>query len=187
MIQKKNNSEDYLIHYGVLGMKWGVRKKKSSNNSFNNYKSRKTKKLERKSSKAMLKSNNLKKFSENKAYNKKERDNFARNSAKQDSKAKKLHGQAVASAKRDKRMIKEYNQATTGKKLVNALVAGPIGHTYVSSMKASGISRGKALAMSSLTGAIGAAYYRNKNIKSEGKKYENTYVNNGYYERKKFK
>lgn len=94
-----------------------------------------------------------------------------------------MHGQAVASQKRDRKLWEEYNSASVGKKFLNTLVAGPAGHLYVSSMKASGVSEGKARVIAMLSGAIGSTYVRNKYIQSEGKKYEKSYKNDGsiYY------
>lgn len=183
-------NDNYLIHYGVKGMRWGHRKDRGYSPSVygysnSGYKSRKTKKLERKSFNTALKSNTLKEFSKNRNYNAKTKANYDKRAQKLDAKARKLHGQAVASKKRDSRMIKEYTSASLGRKFFNTLVAGPAGHTYVSSMKASGVSKGKAYAMSYMTGVFGAAYYRNKSIKSEGKKYEKSYKNHGYYNKRR--
>lgn len=148
-------NQDYLIHYGVQGMRWGHRKDPGYS-----YTSRLTRSLQRKSEKASRKASDYKRSGKIDKANK----------FKQ--KAKTYGGRAVASQKWDDRFYDEYWNASKGRRFTTALLGGSTGRLYVSSMKASGLSTGKAYTMALLTGAVGAARYRSRRINAEGKQYE---------------
>lgn len=112
------DNEDYLVHYGVLGMKWGVRKARKTGGSYK-YTSRKTKKLTKKADKA-------------KASGKKN--------------AGKLAAKAKASKLSDKKRLNYAKNTSVGKAVAQNLLLGPVGALTYQKMRANGVSRGKAIA-----------------------------------------
>lgn len=109
--------QDYLIHYGVLGMKWGVRKAEKKGTSYN-YTSMKTKRLTKKAAKA-------------KAEGKKN--------------ASKISAKAKASKQSDKNRLAYAKKTSVGKAIGQNLLLGPMGALSYQKMRSNGVTRGKAL------------------------------------------
>lgn len=122
-------SKDFLVHYGVLGMKWGVRKKKETGNG-NYNKSSDTEYYEKRSAKLakkVAKANSSKKVK------------------KIASKAAKANRMAKRSANLDKKVSKYTKNTSVGKSIAQSLLLGPNGSTHYARARALGKSKGKAL------------------------------------------
>lgn len=109
--------QDYLIHYGVLGMKWGMHRAAKKGTSYS-YKSMKTKRLEKSAANAKTKGK--------------------KNASKKEALAK-------ASKKSDANRVAYAKKTSVPKAAVQTLLAGPIGAVSYQKMRANGVSRGKAL------------------------------------------
>lgn len=150
--------QDYLIHYGVLGMKWGVHRAAKKGTTYK-YTSHKTKSLEKKNKKTIAKyDKKLKKGSLHgvlavasaasglkgstnyhvKAMEKKE--------AKWKSKKNKYSDKLAASKKSDSNRLKYAKKTSVGKGIAQQMLAGPIGAGAYQKMRANNVSRGKAIA-----------------------------------------
>lgn len=140
------DDQDYLIHYGVLGMKWGVRKARKTGGNYN-YTSMKTKRLTKKAANA-------------KAAGKKN--------------AGQIAAKAKASKQSDKNRLAYAKKTSVGKAIAQNLLLGPIYAQSYQKMRANGATRGKAIlknvtsraALMSipLTGFIGANAALNANL-----------------------
>lgn len=115
--------EDYLVHYGVLGMKWGVRKDKRYK-----YTSMRTKRLTKKAAKATEKGKKN---------------------------AGKINEKLKWSKQTDKNLLAYAKKTSVGKALAQNILLGPGGAKSYATMRASGVSRGKAVTSQILTKAAG--------------------------------
>ena len=105
--------QDYLVHYGVLGMKWGVRKDKNYK-----YTSMRTKHLTKKAAKAKEKGKKN---------------------------AGKIAQKLKVSKQTDKNYLAYAKKTSVGKAIAQGLIFGPGGARTYQSMRANGVSQGKAL------------------------------------------
>lgn len=148
------NDQDYIIHYGVLGMKWGHRKAakygrtyKFESSTTRHYKDRRDR-LNVKASKAKS----------------------DKRRTKLQAKAKKANLRAVRSASLDRKAQKYASKTSTPKAVAQSLLFSDGGRGYAA-MRASGVSRGKALARAALLGSdVNEALVVNKTLKGPKKK-----------------
>lgn len=118
-------NEDYLIHYGVLGMKWGMHRAAKKGTSYK-YSSVRTKSLEKSLSKAKAKD--------------------AKNSTeKTKAKVNKLSSSLKTSKKTDSARLSYAKKTSVGKGIAQQMLFGPIGARTYQSMRATGKSRSDAL------------------------------------------
>lgn len=130
---------DELRHYGVVGMKWGIRRAKKKGTTYQ-YKSHSTKKYERKLAKT-----------QNKIANTSDKTKAAKLQAKAD--IYKQRGKR--SAEFDAKMQKMAKNESTGKTVAKTLLVGPLGNTTYTRLKAAGVSKGVARVATVLSTAVG--------------------------------
>lgn len=149
--------QDYLVHYGVLGMKWGMHRAAKSGTSYK-YTSHKTKSLEKKDTKAHQKyDKKLKRgslhtiagFASASAGLKRSAKYHINAADKKEAKWKekknKYSDKLNASRKSDANRQKYAKNTSTGKAIAQQVLAGPIGAGAYQKMRANGVSRGKAI------------------------------------------
>lgn len=177
------NDSDYLMHYGVPGMKWGHRKAYTSSyttayREASATQHRKASKYRAKAKRGSLhnviglaKENSGLKKSAQKSYAKgdKKEAKWLDKAAKAESKSKELGKYAKKSAELDKKIDDRRKSQNTGKKIVSSLLNVSSGTTRgYDTMRAVGVSRGKAVFDSLIGDPIGAGLRaRDKYVKGK--------------------
>lgn len=132
-MQNKYDTSDELRHYGVVGMKWGMRRAAKKGTTYS-YKSHGQKKYEKRLAKQTSKNAKEQKIAKTKA---------------------KL-GQYK---QRDKNRVDYAKSTSIGKSVAKQILMGPIGSGTYSRMRAAGSGRGEAFLMSNwIAGTLGAPY-----------------------------
>lgn len=137
-------SEDELKHYGVVGMKWGVRRARNKGTTYS-YKSRATKKYEKKSEKAKERGDSIK--------------------------SEKFKKYAKKSAKLDKGMEDTARKMSAGRTAAATLLNGPFSTKTYAAMRGAGYNKGTSAASAAVinylagpfgTSAVRALYVRDQ-------------------------
>lgn len=137
--------DDELKHYGVLGMKWGVHRAKKKGTEYS-YKSRATKKYEKKALKRRVAADDLNPDDALYKMSDKKRAKLQSKYEKESAKADKAEKKAKASAEFDKKMENIARKESVGKNLTKKYLLGGMGDKTYNMLKASGNSRGMAYA-----------------------------------------
>lgn len=127
-------NNDELKHYGVLGMKWGMRKAYKSGTSYN-YKSHGQKKYDKKVAK--LEATQKRKLDKMKSEGKKD----AKVSYKDDRKLQNAKQKQAMYRERDANRVDYARSTSVGKSFVKALMFGPFGSGNYNRFRASGHGR----------------------------------------------
>lgn len=144
---------DELYHYGVLGMKWGIRRADRTGGSYS-YKSHSTKKWERRANRYASKS-------------KKYESTDSSKSARYKSASTKASKIAKRSAMHDSRMQDIAKKSNVGGVVATNMLLGLWGNKTYSSVRASGGSQGAAAVATVLNSALGAGPITAAVIKSK--------------------
>lgn len=158
-------AQDELMHYGVLGMKWGRTTKGDSYV----YKSMSTKKWEKRADRAQSKADFETKARKT-APSTASKENLAKSKAysdKMQAVANAAKEKAKNSANHDKKMQDFADGMSTGKAIAGALLFGPTGMKAYGSLKASGYSTVDAAVGTYLAGSLGAAYVKHLRINGQ--------------------
>lgn len=130
-------TEDELMHYGVVGMKWGVRRARKNGSTYS-YKSRATKRYEKKSDKAKEHGDSVK--------------------------SEKFKKYAKKSAKLDKGMEDTARKMSAGKATAATILNGPFSTKTYAAMRGAGYGKAEssvsAAVLNYLAGPFGAASVR---------------------------
>lgn len=111
-------SEDELMHYGVLGMKWGVHRAQKKGKDYT-YKSHKQKRLEKKLDKAIKKN-------------------------KSQDKIASIKRKLAVYSQRDKNREEYARSVSAGKHILNTMLRGPFGANTYNYLRSAGYAHGAA-------------------------------------------
>ena len=132
-----------LYHYGVVGMKWGIRRAKKRGETYK-YKSFGQKHYEKKLAKQTAKGASAEKIAQTKSN-------------------------LQMTKTRDKARQKYAESTTVGKSIAKGLLLGPVGSGHYNRLRAAGVSRGEAVVTSALgtylnpvAGVIATKSYENR-------------------------
>ena len=161
-------AQDELMHYGVLGMKWGQHRAAQRGETYT-YRSHSTKKWEKRADRAQSKADfetNARKSASGKA-SQANLDKSKAYSDKMQAVANSAKEKAKNSAAHDKEMQKFADGMSTGKAIAGALIFGPAGMKAYGSLKSSGYSTVDAAVGTYLAGTLGSAYVKHLRINGQ--------------------
>lgn len=165
-------NQDDIMHYGVLGMKWGVHRAHKKGATYR-YQSLRTKYAKRFASEMNRNADRIKeRADEYRAEGKQKKAKkyeIKAKEARQNADSQKRW--ADASAKHDKGMQKIAEKMSTGKAIAQTLLTGGLNKTYHSILVSGegSISKGKAAAVAFFGGAYAENYYMQKYLTRNSK------------------
>lgn len=157
---------DVLVHHGIKGQKWGVRRYQNENGSLTNagkkrYSSFATKRYARKAQKYETKAE--KALSEHKS-------NSIDRASKYKWKAKEYSQRAKRSQEFDDNYANELAKRGPVRNAVNSALVGPLAYSAYVQQRAAGISKGRAIVNTLLAGSLASAKVRSDYINQDVKK-----------------
>lgn len=157
---------DVLVHHGIKGQKWGVRRYQNENGSLTNagkkrYSSFATKRYARKAQKYKDKAD--------KALSEHKPDSIDR-SYKYKHKAKEYSQRAKRSQEFDDNYINELAKRSSVRNAVNSALVGPLVYNAYIQQRAAGISKGRAIVNTMLAGSLASAKVRSDYINQDVRK-----------------
>lgn len=165
-------SQDDIMHYGVLGMKWGVHRAQKKGTTYR-YQSLRTKHAKRFASEMNRNADRIKeRADEYRAEGKQKKAKKYEIKAKEAKQNADLQKRwANASAKHDKEMQKIAEKTSTGKAIAQTLLTGGLNKTYHSILVSGegSISKGKAAAAAFFGGTYAEDYYMRKYLTRNSK------------------
>lgn len=157
---------DVLVHHGIKGQKWGVRRYQNENGSLTNagkkrYSSFATKRYARKAQKYETKAE--KALSEHKS-------NSIDRASKYRWKAKEYSQRAKRSQEFDDNYANELAKRGPVRNAVNSALIGPLAYSAYVQQRAAGITKGRAIVNTLLAGSLASAKVRSDYINQDVKK-----------------
>lgn len=174
--------EDALIHYGIKGQKWGVRRYQNKDGSYTNAGKAAKNREKAAEHRRYAEDYNPKNYIGKSKYTDRQRprdqkkmDRELAKAKEYDAKAKKMRTRQKRSAEHDAKMQSYADQRSTGEALVKTMLATSItmnGRSYKDYMQnqVSGMSKGRAMVSSVLLGDLGAMYMKHRYITQDERK-----------------